>query len=388
MEEEPKEPENKKYKKKTIIHPFNLQIIQENFPTKFPENGLEEITDVYQIIRVLGFGASATTVELRGKNSKKLAVKILPFNKLFAEELITLAKLNNLNKYTPIFNHNIGWTVCEYLPENWKNVITQDKLNKSYVRGFMESNKQGFFCFLLEMNEFSFRDNSIILEEHDVQCFAFFLLHGIATARNLLGYFKHRDIHPGNIMFNLVHPPKNITIQLSDKRYITVKNVKYLPKLIDFGEARFTLEGKKDDVKEQSWEAFVGGGREYGPRNDIFRIKQCIYFLYAMNIRKEINKELWEKSGVKFAKFTKSAEYKLAEKEERNEYKFLESLLDNDYFAPIVEKNAAKNIAHSCIICSNEAKFEYNNGGNSYKFCSKMCEENSNYSLLKHLIKF
>ena len=373
----------KRDRKSISIHPFDENIDFETIhETHYSEHCLDEITELYTIVEIIASGISATTIKVATQNNNFLAIKIMEWNYNSRNELITMSKLNKLADQSVIFNHNIGWIICHELPKEWQDPIKEDKENYSNVRrAIVKNTKNGYLCFLLELNTYSFRNTNIILNNHDIICFVFLLLHGILVARRELGYFKHRDIHIENIMFNLAHPPQNI--RCND---VTITNVKYIPKLIDFGDARFEQNVEYDNPKH-SFESFDFKGTHYKARNDITRIKTTIKQMYAIIITKMgISDALkWVKFHDNFVAFTKTKEYKDAEKVERNDLKTLEILLLHPYFDNI--KTKPQELTKSCIVCNSEATFEYNIN-DRYKFCSKDCEKNSHYFILKHLIKF
>ena len=231
----------------------------------------------------------------------------------------------------------------------------------------------------MELN--TYKLTKVGLGKNDIMLATFLLLHGIAVARKRYPYFRHRDIHPGNVMIMLRTPKgkirsiPDITVALpsDDSVQFTVPDVIYLPKIIDFGESRFEQKPGKYDNPDESWESFEDVEEtRFKPRNDIVRLRELILALLKVRRIQDIFID----------EFFWSPEYQAATKAERDDYKTIETLLMNPLFSEYdiaiktpqeMKKRRKENI--NCMICASPDPTKVYSTNHDYRFCNEYCEQ-------------
>ncbi len=348
--------------------------------TKVTKKCLDELSLFYKYIKPLGAGITALTIRI-SNNQHDLAIKMMKAGAAAYKEVDVSCKVNSMVNYSPVFNTTHGWTICKGIPKEWASRIKdKDYGDAEKLKEAIEKNQKILFL-ALELN--THKIDEVGLNENDIMLSCFLLLHGIAVARKYFPYFRHRDIHMGNVMIMLrtvknsvIKALPDITVKLpSDESVVfTLPDVVYLPKLIDFGESRFQQKGHTDDVPEESYQSFEDiENTKFAPRNDIRRLKDLI--LKLLQQRQIEDSEI--------DSFFTSCDYKEAINAERNDYMIIEALLKN----PIFERyNILSNVNFErkkkkscwgmfCQVCASPNPKKTYDTNPHYAFCDDVCEQ-------------
>lgn len=257
------------------------------------------LRNVYQL------GTGISSVVVRHNN---MAFKIVPFDKYAVQEATLLMNIRFLSQYCLIFGTFHGWFVCSKVPSHW----IEDYGFATDLKDCINKGKR-LLVLGLQYTRFSLFD--FTYTNRDLKYILFILLHGIATARQMIPNFRHRDIHSGNVLIERADELEVITLTLSCGSKIELHDVKYIPKLIDFGDAR--CDDEKDDDHEL-YEPFLDeDNRLFEPRCDIFRISLVIMQLTDEN---------------EFEEFFSSPEYTKACVAPQDDYVVIEALLKSPFF--------------------------------------------------------
>ncbi len=251
------------------------------------ENGcLDRITNSYVFKRTLGAGVTGITVNV-ARGNHNLAIKIVRKKQDAVDEIQTQCKINELRKQSPVFGETYGWTMCDEIPETWLSYM-RGKFGFAIDLENAANKKKGNFVFIaMEMNSNGFDD--IVYSEEDLICIFFLLIHGLAVARRRYPGFRHRDIHSGNIMIQLV-PLMGLTWQeapvvdvvVGEQHRVEITNLQRIPRIIDFGFTRFEKNlppppGEEDwNPNDESSTSAFGD-----VRNDLVNIGDIIVDTYA-----------------------------------------------------------------------------------------------------------
>lgn len=341
--------------------------IDSNCATKLEEN--------YTLVKFLGSGAYGFVMEIVDHHNNKFAMKVINVTESRQiSEVKFGCNLNTLKNETIIFNYIHGWTICKQLPEKWKEIVKTYKKHPWFID--FANAKTKLLIMVLDVNQYTL-DNAAISEE-DAHYITFILLHGISVARRKFPMFQHRDLHENNIMLNLsFNEDFKLTMQLSDNRSVTLKNIKWIPSIIDFGLSYF--ETKKpfepEDEKTFPKSASNANREKLESKNDLFRIKDII------------TDKLHYRLSDDFQQFFQSDLYKKAINAPATNYKLIEELLQHPFFKSknyIFESQQKKQKLIKCKVCFNSnVQYKYKTIPN-YMFCSINCE--TKFSVLKQFL--
>jgi len=345
---------------------------QPSHKTKVNNKHLNTLSSQYAFISSLGSGVTALTIKI-SNDTHHIALKMMKANADAFREVSLSSKINTLINESEIYNTIHGWIICRGIPNDWKDRIQESDYRKCELLKNAVLNNEKILFLAMELN--THKITEVGLSETDIVLGTFLLLHGIAVGRKRFPFFRHRDIHPGNVMVMLRTNPTDIIVKMisnSEEQY-RVPDVLYLPKLIDFGEARFEKKPHSFDVPEESFESFEDDeNSSFKPRNDILRLRELILDLLALRSIENIN----------ISTFFFGVDYDNAIKAERDDYESIETLLRDQIFQQydisLIEKQEQKRrrtlkcqICTIDIDCDSKMK-EYDD--TIYAFCGDVCE--------------
>ncbi len=243
-------------------------------------------------------------------------------------EVHVLCRLNETRYYAPILGETYGWVMCHSLPKEWLERIGDNFGNAELLKNAVDKKTHDFVFIAMELNSHKL-DQLQYVEEDLIMAF-FLLLHGIAQLRRTFSHFRHRDIHRNNIMIKLLPPIEQanpwdaITVHVANKHKVVFKNITRMPRLIDFGEARFSSKSAPfDDDTQWNNDFFDDKGHKFARRNDLYRIAHVI-IRWAYNALKFDDANLLA--------FIYSKEYQDAMYGPIDQYEPIEHALGHQYF--------------------------------------------------------
>jgi hypothetical protein len=312
-----------------------------------PACDVSELARSYPALIKIGSGSTAIMIGIIGQT--KLAIKIIVFSQDAVNEILVSCAINKLQNESIIFNRIYGWTVCKTIPDVWKDKLRGQYETAKDLETRIET--QSGRIMLIPMEMYYYRITDIIYGNQDAKKMLFLLIHGISVARRKFPYFRHGDIHNGNIMIKIRVELFPIMCKTSTGIIYSVENVIHVPKLIDFGQTTFSEKTH-----------FSG--------NDMTHLKM-VFLCFVKNIDRE-----------EFVDFFDSEEYKESEQTKDNDFEVLERLLDHSFFGYNKTKiNINQNI---CSLCSSSvAQYTY---GTIEGICSQKCLDNS-LGVLQYFIK-
>jgi len=310
----------------------------------------EHLGHFFQFYGVLGAGVSGVVVKA-GRDDKIFAIKCIPEDDDTENEIFTTCEINNLQEKTPIFNKIHGYVRLKHLPKIYFMGIFKLYPLLTHAR----------ILIVQEMNT-GHLDDIQWFHEKELKVVWFILLHGIMIARKYLGYFYHRDIHIKNVMLK---PFSSALLRLEEDKF-ELKGVRFIPKLIDFGQS-YTKSWQHKDTSQDLVEFVDNKGNVYPPRNDIKRLYLLIKSEYERS----------EFSTKRLEDFAKSAMYDAAILSKPHEFNEILNLLHNPFFADIVEITTFLKIPKecpSCTICGNiDVKYQ-STSNKLHKICgNRVC---------------
>jgi serine/threonine protein kinase len=257
-----------------MFNPFSEKPHSNSFldPDKF-----KKFRDLYIFDNQLGTGLNGTTFSLINKENEEdiIAVKLMLANKDSFNETNINGNLGILKNDTEIFTSSLGWLIYNEVPDRWKFFL-QDLNAAVDLKKQINNDCCRFLYLVMELNSCSLRDLQDVTKEELIQ-FLFMLLHGIYVAVRKYPYFRHRDIHGENVMVQRLDNPRDIVLKMPNDKLYIIHGVKYIPKLIDFGETRLSKKGHPDDNPREEVECFKDNdGKVFKSRNDINRIRAVI----------------------------------------------------------------------------------------------------------------
>jgi serine/threonine protein kinase len=306
------------------IEPLNPCSVLPSTESVVNEECLTKMSQYYAFGKRLGSGLHALTISVVRENHQ-VAIKMLRKNYEAVKEIHILCKINEVRFYTPILGETYGWAMCHAIPGDWLKYIKDNFGNAQYLK----NHKKDYVFIAMEMN--SHRLEELEYTEEDLIMMFFLLLHGIAVMRSGFPFFRHRDIHPGNVMIKLITPSGLIwhtladtNVYINNKFHVTLKHLQRIPRLIDFGEARFRKEPEPlDDETQWNNEFFDDRGIQYFRRNDLYRIGHWIIkFMYK---KMDIDQS-------RLLNFLEGGDFYRAANAETNNYELIEKCLEHDYF--------------------------------------------------------
>ncbi len=336
-------------------------------------NTLEDFSKTFDLLIVLGKGRSGIVC---GTTEEHMALKIMcyqsidddgnPFSDSEENEMSILCLLNELVDTAYIFPRVYGWMIMSTIPKRWiirlYNVVN-DNMKMSYVE------KMPFLCIAMEKFDYDIKDKRTLLNDNDIRCILFMLLYGIACARKHLGHFRHRDIHEGNIMLSSVSTESEFQFEYTP---YTMTNIRFVPKLIDYGLSRKSPEPMKwhDEADENEDKPFLDFYKtKYPPRNDLIRLRGLILSLYE---ERNLNAD----EAHVFLTDTKYNDILLLA---RNEYETIFDILSDSFFKieNITSRKRSKFEAtqptEKCITCYSSSPGLLYDTNATFQFCNEQC---------------
>jgi serine/threonine protein kinase len=378
VEEENEEREIKK------ITPLNDCSVIPNIKTAIKEDCLKSLANYYAYVRRLGTGVNAMTVEVARENHQ-VAVKILKRNRNAVEEIQILCRLNELRTHSHVFGEIYGWTACRSIPGEWTERMRGRYGDATELEAAVYGKNKGFVFIAMELN--SHRLVDLEYTEEDLIMMFFLLLHGIAVARRKFPYFRHRDIHSENIMIQLITPKgvgwntvPSVNVNIANKHHVVLEHLQRVPRLIDFGEARFQEKPHANDIEEEWNIDFKDDDfSDFPRRNDLYRIGHVVIY------------DLYKACGidrVSLRNFINSQAYENAMNTDTTNFELIEKLLEHEYFKiPTIKwkpHNYQSFLLSKCSICSSyQPTLQYDTHPH-IKFCDTQCE--SSFSIWKHFL--
>ena len=306
---------------------------------------------------VLGFGITGLTLRVRYNKNTDYAIKMMFEDDYGNAERETKRchQLNKISGETCVFTKTVGWCGKTFIPAQCRKKIDMYRFLKrppvpSIISDLLDKKDDDDSRIIyLVMEHISHTSLEVVpkLTIGELVGSLFMLLHGIAVARRTFECFKHRDIHEKNIMFaeRLGRDRSPITCVTSTGKKYVVSGMRFLPKLIDFGEARLSQKECADDNLGESWEAFFESvnpndkdkpPREFHPRSDMVRLK-LVFREWFRDNRTNFQRDQFE--GFVASKLFEDAMYS-----ERNEHTEIEALLEHDYFKQWITEPATTTV--------------------------------------------
>jgi hypothetical protein len=364
------EQRKKKVKESTPLHPCS------ELPSKYStaENDcLNDLVNHYNVVGYLAYGLYGITMEIK-RYEHQLAVKIFEKNKGGISEIKIACKLNDLKDLTSIFTYIHGWVLCKGIPEDWDKRIPWNKIDDyNYIK--KSRTDKNFGLLYLVMDKISYSFSKVPLSEDDLIKILFILLHGLFMTRTKYPYFRHTDIHVGNVMID-EKPMRDLKLAfplLSST--VVIKDVRYFPKLIDFGLSNFEDWDKKDIDDLKRWNnSFSNGSLNFEKQHDIFRIFDIISYEFKHNFpRSQKTKDLEDIMESGFLKDFMNLYT-------HDNDKFLKTfpwllLSDEQIFKDIISIEKGEINTQICTHCKlDNATMRYDHS-EDYLFCSKECAD-------------
>jgi hypothetical protein len=357
---------------------------------------LQKLIKNFKFTDVLGVGVYGFTLLMIDQPNNQIVLKVQNTDSNSYRDIVnSLMLVNNLN--IAIFTRILNWSICEEFPDEWieqfktmykeiqklqqkkgisekekqKLNAKQQKLNKAWDLMEEDSFHPPYSYITYEKNDHNIRD--IDLTDDEVKSIIFILLHGIMTARKSYPDFNHTDIHGGNMMLNN-HDP-NSPIILDNGKFI-IRNLKYFPKLIDYGLTRFSKKYNNRKQRKKEINSFGGG---YPPQNDVYRI----FYVFNwdnerwLGVRKGGYKNVISDEYMKTFDTQKISTFVTGWEPimELLNHKILESPnIEHHEESESTEKRSR--LTAFCNSCySQNAKWTYHNTRDSYFFCDAKCAE-------------
>lgn len=273
-----------------------------------------EWTKHIKLLKTLGGGITAITVLIRTKHHQHFALKLMTKDDDADNEVRISKNINVLAKESIIFNKYKGWQVCR-IPDEWKQIILCSRHLKDAheLKEAIEKNRL-LTSIVMELN--AYKLGKVELNTLDITQMIFLLLHGIGIARKIFPYFRHRDIHLNNIMLQENIDKDTYDVHIS-KYHFRFEYLRYIPKLIDFGEAQFSYEyGSNENPADWDNPSYDVDNCKFEPRNDLYRIKWLFSKMLILGGEED-----------KILRFFDSVLYDDAIKSPTNDYKCIEKVL-------------------------------------------------------------
>lgn len=199
----------------------------------------------YTGVSLLGSGQCSNVVlELARPDTNSVAVKILRRDRVGANEIRTMCKVNDLIAIEPsvnsetmssdtnsngMFCQTFGYISCGEPPERWRDVIP-DYNGKDYAENYFIVTELGNG---MPFSKITYRGNNAVI---NLKSFLFELFFGLAQAFTATG-FRHNDLHGNNVL---------VTKHWTNSRNYTVNDMSFeirhqldYPKIIDYGLSTF-----------------------------------------------------------------------------------------------------------------------------------------------------
>lgn len=355
--------------------------------TTKPENEkIEALSKYFKFVSVLGAGINGITISLLGNDNRYYAVKFMLFSKDVVNETNVVCAINDLRKDCYIFNETYGWLVCDRIPDIWVNYMLSHKYDTDPEVLNHIKKKKKFMVVFMEQNQFGFKN--IDLTIRDWVKALFLLLQGFAVARKKFPNFRHRDIHDGNIMFQLETGSVPLYVGLEPDLRKSVPQVRFkisnctrIPKLIDFGYSQLNQNvWKEDDEDEWSKSFFDAENNRFKARKDLFRIQQLfIKYSRSSNLKRFLTSDAF------LPLLNSEATYKDIERVLENAFFRQYGIYDADENIPIEEQpdpiepgyfswlwEAFKLTNQQCLVCSKIARMQ-SKTDKEHIFCGQEC---------------
>jgi serine/threonine protein kinase len=369
--------ERKKLKKLKLQSPLHSCLELPSEETVAEEGCLDQLAGYYKKIGYLAHGVYGITLYVKHLDHK-LVIKIIQKDDEGINEVEISCKLSFLKELTPIFTYTHGWVICNGIPEKWNNKIPWGDIEDDNLIKEKKNNENFPFLYLImDMNEMKFSEFKLISTDDDLIKLLLILCHGLIMTRKKYPFFRHTDIHSGNIMIKK-QPAADLSLTFPNvKETVVIKNVEYIPKIIDFGLSKFTNWDKndknyKDDFKNWNEDFIDNSGEEISKQHDLFRVFDLIQYTLDQKSRKSENAVLLK--NIIEDDFFKQIMLDYTQNNENFIYKFTWYLLNEKFFDNIYYTQKKQNINQKiCSRCNiNSTKWRYDHS-EDYLFCSREC---------------
>lgn len=330
---------------------------------KAPEDKdcLDLLTSTFTFVHRIGDieTASQSLVFKLSQNNQHIAVKVIPLKQ--EESALKDIKigciLNEISDATPVFVKTFGWLKCNQMPPLW---IKGLDLKKDVPKSFLF--KKGTKSYIFQTMAFSaetWGNDKIHLDLEEYRTMLFLLIHGLWLAKTRYG-FEHRDIHSGQVLFEVCKPNTLIVISVENSSYTLVCQ-RFVPKLIDFGlsktisseESEESNYSSSDPDSSEDDEMFEKKDRKFGGDQDLLDL----FSIFEQRMKKD--------GLVPFQPKSTSQNHR--------------DLLLKDPIFEVLRKNSKNtSLVKSgfCDVCSSVAKMEWENRG--IRFCNETCANHWN----------
>jgi hypothetical protein len=349
------EDQNKKLKSSSPLHPCSE--IPSN-QTTVEKDCLNDLVNYYNVINYLGHGVYGVTLYIK-RNEHNLAIKILEKNNDTINEIKAANRVNIVKHLTSIFVNVHGWILCKGIPDEWNERIPWQKVDVyNHIKKLHTNKNTNFLYLIMDIYPIEFFDFEMF-SEIDLIKILFILLHGLIMIKTEFPHFKHGDIHAGNVM---IQEKNNEEIKLEFpylENAVIIKNVRYFPKLIDFGMTEFENNDNNDD----------------DDKNDLDNIFDIIFFKlqekfpyskYIKKLDKILSSQFFE---IDSDNYTNNNKYFI---QVFTSMLFENSLFKNIYTIYEEKQGINQKICSRCNI--NSTKWHYDHS-KDYLFCSKECAD-------------
>lgn len=303
------------------------------------EECLKKIEDDYLVAGRLGRGAYGAVLHVTKQGfTEDLAIKIL---KLSGDNSINEVKmgcmLNTIKDYTPAFAYTFGWITCSSLPKRWEAFLN---INPNEVTRAIK-NGEPLLYIVMEYIKYTWKDDGFALSIDKMIPIMFLMYHGLYIARKHLKIIHQDLFNSNNIM--LTPADKDATFQIYVGKFqYTLKNLYFIPKFIDFGQATDVYDD--DDYI-----------------SDLEHIQEA--FIDKLHSNKQ--------DTSKFREFFNTNLYKTAMT--NHQYEHIENLLlySKIFEHPDIVKSENPRVEAKCTFCGSNATRKWEN--TDIKFCKNIC---------------
>lgn len=293
------------------------------------EAPVDELDASYTFIQVLGKGSEGLVVEVQDEKHRRLAVKIVPLTTQSIQEVNTQCLLTDLNKKTKIFAHAYGWQVHASIPLQWKQFLKQEEVEEGTL----------LFIFMEKTIENWTNSDKLRIQSMERKAIVFLILHGLYWARKELE-FDHSDLHDENIMLQMNTSQNPLKLKIDENEFVLPGDIRFIPKLIDFGFSTTKFTVKDEEEEEASSEDDIFGGSSAGSTD----VSSLVFA---------------------FPEIAKIME--LAQNSDASDFEVLEEVLLSNYFSEF---------RRICKVCGSVARFI---STNQTLYCSTECFEFAPY---------
>lgn len=291
------------------------------------QKSLDIIANEFTFAKYLGSGRIGHAFLLAHGPKEQMVMKVLPCNAEAEAEIRTACLLNNLQSETGIFAYAYGWLSCSKFPKDYVQYLPKEKIP--------DAQADHIYLFS-EFIAFAWNDVNFRYSDKDYRLFLFILIHGISIGRKHVHFF-HQDIAEGNILLTQISHTETISFK-TDTREFELTGLRFVPKLIDYGEAKTKPDSTNNKFKRRV--------------SDLRLLADEFIRMMELQNNKDARRP--------FVKFTGSYEFQETCNADASNYESLQELLEHPYFDipeikrldPVEKKNKALG---RCIQCTTPA---------------------------------